>query len=519
MFHERRVSRVLALILFFASRSIRLSAASDCAPYPVRLDLKNVTLGNTTARGVSLSVGSPEQSFAFLPQWPLNSTFVYGTDGHCTESWSKAACRTFRGGTYDSSASATYQEVSSDLTEAPPYSAFIWGKDKLLLNSNITLPEFPIGIAQSDFGTQGYHPQVAFGLGRSSVMLNSLYTAGHIASRSWSMFWGRTGGTRETQQDGSFVFGGFDRSKASGKNYTSVLNYSSNDCSTGMLVTITDIALNFPNGTTASLFDGMRSSAISACLVPDFPVLMTLPREPYFKRFESFTDQTLTQRTFGVYYYGVLYPNSSSAYTGDLTITFNSGLSVRVPNDQLVVPTLTINKSTGSLLANGSSPELLINPIQHINKDDLPLIGRQFLSSAYLMVNQDANTFTLWNAAPNKVEDLVAIDRFNRVVDSHCDATSSPAPIARDDEDHKMSNGVIAGIVIGSVAGVAIIAAGVFFLLTKRRRLQQTSGDGDSYPATGYTDHLTELGPSARDPYIPYELPAKPSPPRRFELP
>jgi hypothetical protein len=128
------------------------------------------------------------------------------------------------------------------------------------------------------------------------------------------MFWGRTGGTLDKQQDGTFVFGGFDQSKTSGENYTSDLNYSNSDCPTGMIVTISDLALNFANGTSASLFDGMRSSAISACIVPDYPVLMTLPREPYFERFEQFTGHTLSQRSFGIYYYGMLYPDSSALY-------------------------------------------------------------------------------------------------------------------------------------------------------------------------------------------------------------
>lgn len=43
---------------------------AECAPYPVRAPIANVTLSNNNiARGIALSVGSPEQHFAFLPQW------------------------------------------------------------------------------------------------------------------------------------------------------------------------------------------------------------------------------------------------------------------------------------------------------------------------------------------------------------------------------------------------------------------------------------------------------------------
>ncbi|KAF1356139.1 hypothetical protein BDV97DRAFT_341126 [Delphinella strobiligena] len=45
-----------------------------------------------------------------------------------------------------------------------------------------------------------------------------------------------------------------------------------------MQVTIDDLELTYPNGTTASLFKGSISAALLACIVPDFPVMMTLPR-------------------------------------------------------------------------------------------------------------------------------------------------------------------------------------------------------------------------------------------------
>jgi hypothetical protein len=50
--------------LFFS----RISA--DCGPYPINIKIGNVSLSNKQdARGLSVSVGSPEQNFAFLPQW------------------------------------------------------------------------------------------------------------------------------------------------------------------------------------------------------------------------------------------------------------------------------------------------------------------------------------------------------------------------------------------------------------------------------------------------------------------
>ncbi|RJE19215.1 hypothetical protein PHISCL_08440 [Aspergillus sclerotialis] len=496
------------------------SLAANCAPYPASVNLGNVTLDNTTTRGVSLTVGEPGQHFAFLPQWPLNHTIVFGIDGHCGDSMSEAACRTFRGGAYDESASQTHQDTPTKpyLTEASPYPFFSWGTDKLTLNSNTTLEDYLIGVPRDDWGEQGYHPQAAFGLGRNSTILNALYSAGHIASRSWAMFWGRTGATADAQQPGSFVFGGFDRAKTSGENYTDVLNYSNEDCPTGMLVTVTDLVLDFTNGTKASLFDGLRSSAMAACIVPDYPVLMTLPREPYFNKFQRLTNQFITSRSFGINYYGMVYDDPSEIYTGDLTITLSSGFSVRIPNDQLVIPDLVIDESSGALQANGSTPELVINSIQLGNADDLPQLGRQLLSSAYLMVNQDAGTYTFWKASLDTDEDLVAVDETNKLVDQFCSAAdetpTSPKPSSPPkNDDDGLSKGAIAGIVVGCVAGVAIIAAMVFFIVARKKKLRKIAGAGPatSNPQTAYTGPRNELdGYYVSKPQIPQELLGKP---------
>src|SRR4051812_10593992 len=47
-------------------------ASADCAPYPIAARLGNVTLSNRqTTRGIALAIGTPEQNFAFMPQWSV----------------------------------------------------------------------------------------------------------------------------------------------------------------------------------------------------------------------------------------------------------------------------------------------------------------------------------------------------------------------------------------------------------------------------------------------------------------
>ncbi|KAL4773751.1 acid protease [Aspergillus nidulans var. acristatus] len=517
---------ISAILILFAllTQNALSSNESHCVPYPIGIGIQNVTLGNNVARGVSLSVGTPKQPFAFLPQWPLNSTFVYGTDGYCSDSMSEAACETFRGGAYDESTSTTGSTaLDSHLAETSPYPAFSWVTDDLILNDNTTLTEFPFGIARDDWGAQGYHPQAAIGLGRNSTILNTLYSAGRIASRSWAMWWGRTGASMTTQQDGSFVFGGYDRAKTTGANYTDKLNYANSKCPTGMLVTISDMVLNFANGTSASLFNDIQSSAMSACIVPDYPVLMTIPREPWFEVFETLTGQTISDRSFGIYYYGMLYENTSDAYTGDLTISLLSGFSVRIPNDQLVVPDLSIEKSSGALVANGSTPEIVVNALQQVNADDLPQLGRQFLSSAYLMLNQDANSFTLWEASQNADVDLVAVDEANRQLDQFCDVTksdttSSTHDVNSSDNDRShpsngLSAGAIAGVVVGCVVSASVIAGSAFIwmVLKRKRRIAPKSDAGYIHQSSAgmrTTGPPNELDSYDTNPGFRHELPA-----------
>jgi hypothetical protein len=247
---------------------------------------------------------------------------LYGTNGYCSSTWETVACTTFRGGAYNEDNSTTKGTplTSAFPVDGQPYPAMSMVTDNITLNSNFTMSNFPVGIAQEDWGEQGYHPQMAVGLGSNSTILNTLKAAGKIASRSWSMFYGRIGGTSSTQLDGNFVFGGYDRAKVTGQNYTSYLtNSQTTTCTTRMIVSITDLVLNFPNGTDYSLMGGVAANAIQACLVPDYPVLMTLPLEPYFYDFQLATSEDLSDRSFGLYYYGILYGVGEATYAPLLT--------------------------------------------------------------------------------------------------------------------------------------------------------------------------------------------------------
>lgn len=241
---------------------------------------------------------------------PINNTYVYDSQGQCISDWPENTCTTFRGGQYDANASRTYIEANSSIAvfDSTPNvtTQSLWAKDSLAFNSNLTLENFPLGIPRTDWGGF-YDPQMVLGMGPNSTILSALKAAGKVSSRTWSFFWGLTGATPNVQMPGSFVLGGYDRAKVTGNNHTQPLSSLKPTCKTGMLVTIVDMQLNFPNGTSPSLFNGTLSAAMSACIQPDFPVIMTMPYDPYYAYFMELAGGTFLGRSLGVNYYGMNY--------------------------------------------------------------------------------------------------------------------------------------------------------------------------------------------------------------------
>lgn len=128
-----------------------------------------------------------------------------------------------------------------------------------------------------------------------------------------------------------------------------------------------------------------------------------------------------------------------------------------------MIPDRAVDNDSGALIANLTTNELLINSLQGSNFNDAPRIAYPFLTAMYLLVDHDAGTFTLWNAAPvTDEEDLVAIGT--------CKANTTVATSSSSSPSSHVSRGAIAGMAIGAVIGVAIIAALVAFLVISHKR-------------------------------------------------
>jgi hypothetical protein len=163
-----------------------------------------------------------------------------------------------------------------------------------------------------------------------------------------------------------------------------------------------------------------------------------------------------------------------------MTISLSSGLSVTVQNDQFLTPFVSVERN-GSRIYNESIKELLINPTYNPST-----LGRYFLTSAYLMVNHDSNTFTMWQGNPSSSSNLVTVvsekaaescENVSGVIQPSATAGVTPSASATASEAYSSSGsssnisaGVIAGATIGGVAFLAALAAAAFFLLRKRRQ-------------------------------------------------
>jgi hypothetical protein len=138
--------------------------------------------------------------------------------------------------------------------------------------------------------------------------------------------------------------------------------------------------------------------------------------------------------------------------------------------------------TNGDAQVNSSVLELMINPLVSTNLNDLPKFGMTFLQAAYMHANYDDDTLTLWQAEPTERESLVGVGKSTRGCPSTNSSNSTPSTsssaassssstaVSPNKGGSTLSSGTIAGIVVGIVALVALLAGAAFWYLRYRRR-------------------------------------------------
>ncbi|KAG4279220.1 hypothetical protein FPRO04_05761 [Fusarium proliferatum] len=478
---------------------VQKALTSSCDAEPLVLQLQDVQVlpdvANSFMKGIPAKIGTPPQNLVLLPWADLNNTWIYA-DPFCKDSGipNDKSCKVRRGAIFNEEKSTSFTGAR-DIVKAggaPDETFFKGGQygvrnlvesangavDTFNLEGSANLDDFPFGIPTSKWDDT-YSTLSPLGLGRNSTYLNALRKAGKIGSRVWSIFWGRM--WIKEPLNGLMILGGYDEKKVTGANYTAPLVYGdfdgSDGCWTGMKVTLTDIQINYVGGTNASIFP--KGTTLQCCIDPANHLLLEAPT-PYIRNFESISGLKTNYSSSGLHW-NALQTGLDKQFLADLTFHLDSGLKIRVPNNQYMIPTVDI-ASNGSRTTDTSKRDILITDIE----DEPPILGRYFLTAAYLMVNHDAGTFTLWQANATRERSLVKVfdeetgkkcENTRGVIQPSASYTGSASQSSRPDKGIGSNSGspsgaVIGGAVVGAVAGAVLIGLGItYFLIRKKRKV------------------------------------------------
>ena len=288
---------------------------------PIYLPIKNVTLADgVQKRGIALSVGTPEQTLVFqatLDIWfflqeerlkltlrrLMDDTYLYDNSSGCSvpepDPSTPLACSATVGGIWDQEQSSSWHELSSDDV------GDLAGTETIRIGSNLSLLNVPIQISSALASAQNF-----LGLTKTSTFLNRLSSAGLIASRAFGFYQGWTGSETQHQVDGSLVFGGYDEAQTIGENMTFSFG-TAGSCQSGFSFTISDIKMNFLNGTDVSIFDSSPGATMNACLSFSYP-LMVLPAEMW-NSFVRFSGVNVLGRAVGIHNDAILISGHESS--------------------------------------------------------------------------------------------------------------------------------------------------------------------------------------------------------------
>ncbi|KAK2858483.1 hypothetical protein FQN49_004682, partial [Arthroderma sp. PD_2] len=366
-------SLFLMLACFLVAFPHLVSSACNPVP-PLSLPIGNHTVKDreVVRWGLGVQFGTPPQTIVAALDADWNSTSFWNTNLDCGN-LPRPACSWVHGGSFDQSGSTTWKPPADpNVTEQNPGGDIIKarGTDDLRLNSDVSISQFPIF-----FPKPKVIPQNSIGLGPNSTFLNILFDQGKIASKTWSLFWGWQGLEQENQTNGSLVLGGYDKAKMVGANLTE--GFSDRiGCPSSMLVYINNIAVNHADNKNTSLFTA-AGSALHMCIKPDNPQV-TLPKDVFDNLKKALPGKPIEHST-GIYPTSLAY-EPEKVFAGDITFTLSSGLQIRVPNHQIVLPNVEIDLNGNQKIVDGNKT---IN-FAEARGGDMPYLGQLFLSSAYL---------------------------------------------------------------------------------------------------------------------------------------
>ncbi|KAH6724237.1 aspartic peptidase domain-containing protein [Leptodontidium sp. MPI-SDFR-AT-0119] len=428
----------------------------------------------------TIRVGTPVATYRVLPATSWQETWVvYGAAAQvCNTSVGvKADCEEDRGGFFDSAKSSTWKQGDQyqlQLEEMLGYEGVgQYGFDTVGLgfrtDTGPTLPNQIVSEIVSDdwwFGMlgMGFQPTNFTGYETPQASFaDTLYTNGTISSMSWSY----TAGAyyRLKSIFGSLIFGGYDASKFTPN---SIRFSMASDNLRDLVVTIRSITSTTSAGNTTLMSTPIFAFIDSA--VPDFYLPVSV-----CKQFEKAFGITLDQAS-GRYLIDNTTHEKLKALNPNVTFTLANQKEGGETTD-IFLPYAAFDLNiTAPILTNSSS---LYFPLKQTSDENLYALGRAFLQEAYVTAHYNSRTFNVSQAlfSDNASPTLVALPA-TLPTSSTSPGSNNPnsantpsSPSSRT----KLSGGAIAGIVIGSLAGLALLFLLIFFLLRRRRRHTSTA--------------------------------------------
>ena len=499
--------RTLSALLALGSRNQRREAS----PAPLRLDFdihapfipaleKRATepislfLNNKIVRYVAdVSIGTPAQSLTLSISMTSADTWITASNSSFCAAGN---CKTY--GSYDARASTSYRYIAGNFTKSLSEGKLSgsWISDTITLGkSGIKINGQQLGLALNNTATVtgqiglSYPEGTSWGNNTYPIITQQLVDQGRIKSQAYSLYL-----NSQQSSSGSILFGGVDTAKFSGK--LTKLNVVSAGANTKRpYPAISLSAMSF--GSTQIFADS------------DYRVIVspenTLSRLPAALVTKIGTALNGTWDSVEELYF---VPCSQRAESRTLDFTFSS-VTIAVAMSEF------IRTYNGTCYLGVSMSE----------NGGTNVVGLTFLRSAYVVFDLTHNSISLAQSRfDTNTTQIMEIDGSanDPALTAVAYSSSAPNPTASTPATTSvpasatssstnvspgLSSGAIAGIAIGGVGGIALIALGAFFLWRRRRNQkkqqehQQQSGlpemvadprqAGDGYAASPYTGHMS----------------------------
>lgn len=430
-----------------------------------------------------VQVGTPAQDFRILPSTAGQETWLPNPEG-CTaaDPSNPGYCGYLRGtlpvngansSGFQTNQSSTWDLIGLYTLDAQElelgYSGNgLYGFDTVTLgNGSSSAPisqtkQVVASVADPDFWLG------VFGLGPKSINFTTFddpiqnYMSGLVSSKQIpSLSWGYTAGAHyRDQAPASLTLGGYDTNRFEASNLTFGMN---EDNSRPLQVAVQKvIGQNTIGGSTVNLLPTATYHFIDSTLphiwLPDDAI------EAFVTNFglvyDNTTDLFLVNHTM-----------REQLLTLNPTVTFVLGVNTLAGDEGAGATTQNIVLPYAAFDLQASYPwyESATNyfPIRRAANSTQYTMGRTFLQEAYLIADFEWNNFTVAQASFSNLDSkhLVAIE-----APSSQSSNTSSTTNAHNKTNNTLSAGAIAGIVIGAIAFLTLLALAVLLLIRKRKR-------------------------------------------------